>query len=927
MATTFPHYPASTLPQSEELIIYSGNQMHDIINGDALSEVTAEDGNIPTVRKAIADNYYFKSPVAWVASSNETIFNQLRKFTDGSWWWAPQATSTNPIAMGATPYNDINWKPWSKDQLAIYQNAKRLAAEAGFNMVAGSFYFGGTLNNSSDVLFYEGDGKYYNWNGTFPKVVSAGSTNSNVNWADKSGETLRTQLSRIATYASATGAFRLSDYVSIKDFGAIGDGTLHTLQEWVDSGKFSGLTAIQVAYPKATSLLQSVDYLAIQTALDLGKAVHVPYGNYIVTEEIEQIVVGQHVYFENGGGYGYGSRESSRRDWIANTRIIAQGNNFTRRIRTRRKYRGSAADTQDDPLSVVWNIQAEGVSLHNPCIWLNCDYTNYSPTNLGDDCDIGIFIGCRVGVTIENPQVIGYYRKSGIHYDVTHDTELPRHLNKAGTPYNMGMNVGGADGCRLINPFILGARRGLVVAGSLPKAGQTWYSDPYYDEQLGTTVSDSRGNFGFSDFIVHEGRCFGPDHHSNYRLADPTLFSGSLNQTSLEAEDDTMPCAVLIDGMAGNGNEVVHGMRFIGTRFSSMEAFRVRLGRAARPMFVGCHVEAGSGNVYNTSGDLLNTNDLNTVSYGHYSGSQFSKKLTIMAGLQSSNTNSGMPHYYGSDLVWINEQGDLYSKSLNNKDGSPYGIYLAEVLKMLISETTITLGTGVRMIASGGDFDVSAAGGFGLRVRSASTTVATLGSGGLSLVGTSGTVNTSAGELDLRATDTNAVRLRSGANSVARADTTEMVGYGSSVLIRSSSDNTSSVGTASARCSVIYAGTGAINTSDADEKDEFREVSEKEKNVARKLKIQAFKFKDAIKNKGSENARWHFGVVAQEVIAAFESEGLNANDYGLVCYDEWEATEEQKDKEGIVIQEAKPAGKRYGIRYDELSMFILSTLI
>ena len=37
--------------------------------------------------------------------------------------------------------------------------------------------------------------------------------------------------------------------------------------------------------------------------------------------------------------------------------------------------------------------------------------------------------------------------------------------------------------------------------------------------------------------------------------------------------------------------------------------------------------------------------------------------------------------------------------------------------------------------------------------------------------------------------------------------------------------------------------------------------------------------------------------------------------------------EEQKDKDGVVIQEAKPAGKRYGVRYDELTMFILSTII
>lgn len=49
--------------------------------------------------------------------------------------------------------------------------------------------------------------------------------------------------------------------------------------------------------------------------------------------------------------------------------------------------------------------------------------------------------------------------------------------------------------------------------------------------------------------------------------------------------------------------------------------------------------------------------------------------------------------------------------------------------------------------------------------------------------------------------------------------------------------------------------------------------------------------------------------------------------YGPAYYDEWGAMKEQKDKDGVVIQEARLAGKRYEVIYDELTMFILSTLI
>lgn len=49
---------------------------------------------------------------------------------------------------------------------------------------------------------------------------------------------------------------------------AIADGTVRTIQEWVDSGKFSNLTAIQFAYQCATSLTDTIDWVACQTAID-----------------------------------------------------------------------------------------------------------------------------------------------------------------------------------------------------------------------------------------------------------------------------------------------------------------------------------------------------------------------------------------------------------------------------------------------------------------------------------------------------------------------------------------------------------------------------------------------------------------------------------------------------------------------------------
>lgn len=141
-------------------------------------------------------------------------------------------------------------------------------------------------------------------------------------------------------------------------------------------------------------------------------------------------------------------------------------------------------------------------------------------------------------------------------------------------------------------------------------------------------------------------------------------------------------------------------------------------------------------------------------------------------------------------------------------------------------------------------------------------------------------------------------------------------------------DNVSTLGAGSRRWSVVYAGTGTINTSDEREKQQIRTLSEQEKAVAIKLKglIRAFKFNDAVAKKGPE-ARTHFGVIAQEVERAFTEEGLSAGNYALLCYDEWEAVPAVINQEtGETISEGIPAGNRYGVRYEELIAFIISAI-
>lgn len=134
-------------------------------------------------------------------------------------------------------------------------------------------------------------------------------------------------------------------------------------------------------------------------------------------------------------------------------------------------------------------------------------------------------------------------------------------------------------------------------------------------------------------------------------------------------------------------------------------------------------------------------------------------------------------------------------------------------------------------------------------------------------------------------------------------------------------DDSRRLGSASLRWSVVFAATGTINTSDVNEKQQIRNLTAKEIAVAKKLKglVRAFKFNAAVAEKG-DAARTHIGVIAQDVKAAFEAEGLCAEKYAILCWDEWD---DVYDNNGNLTRKK---GGRYGIRYEELLAFIVAAI-
>ena len=73
--------------------------------------------------------------------------------------------------------------------------------------------------------------------------------------------------------------------LNIRDLGAIGDGRLHRVSEWIESKRFRSLRAIQREYPFVDNLDWTIDEVAFEQAKrslpESGGTIHFPAGHYV----------------------------------------------------------------------------------------------------------------------------------------------------------------------------------------------------------------------------------------------------------------------------------------------------------------------------------------------------------------------------------------------------------------------------------------------------------------------------------------------------------------------------------------------------------------------------------------------------------------------------------------------------------------------
>ena len=268
----------------------------------------------------------------------------------------------------------------------------------------------------------------------------------------------------------------------------------------------------------------------------------------------------------------------------------------------------------------------------------------------------------------------------------------------------------------------------------------------------------------------------------------------------------------------------------------------------------------------------------------------------ISSGVTSFNTRSGVVTLTSGDVTTA-------------LGYTPYNSGGATVI------TTSNISTYAPTVSGTGAY-----GTWGISVsgNAATATTATNQSGGsvsATTVTASGAVTSNSS--GFAALASSAVQLYNGNTSMSHNGTAFSWGQNSTIIAAlspsqfvPSPDNTLSLGSGGLRWTTVYATTGTINTSDRNDKQQVADLTAAEKAVGQALKgmMKTFKFNDSVLVKGP-NARIHFGVIAQDVKAAFEAQGLNAEDYGVFCSD------------------TLPNGDvRLGVRYEELFSLIVGSL-
>ncbi|ELE04341.1 tail fiber domain-containing protein [Escherichia coli] len=742
-------------------------------------------------------------------------------------------------------------------------------------------------------------------------------------------------------------------FLNVKQFGAIGDGKYHPLSE-----RFSSISEAKSLYPFVDSLSQSIDWAAWQAAINTGKVIYGTDNAYVITDTLTPVSGGGII------GLGVGKWVSGYTATFAPD--ITTGTTFLMYGVGNKKYTVDCVSNMDVSGGVVSNPSSEDpytttapASSYDLLDFTNGDangatratlkpfsaailmpetgcvrlenfrivpyfngldgYKDIANTGLGDEWDVGIWSRASFGNEYRNLQVVGYWRKTAL---------LKTNIPVSGTLAAQGEDENYYH-CRFqgFKGVSIRAHDVFRITAVTSSTIEIPWSSSHTFETSGVLRSGGR-NFTYSGLSVS---------------GDKLVFTGVSNASEATVGSTIRRNDIDNFGMAGTQffdcyiTSLYHHTHLLATSQYLSQPFS----RPSECMEVSGEpvrgVQVHAGTIQGWDDVLIHLHDCGNMNfYSTYFESQ-QAYVTINGGnaigygarmIASRQSTSSLPYAAGNTrvlrMVGCSEgNGVDWGPVFNNYTGGRYnsGDGVFNPRDAFIDHKSLPEQSGgeSRLVSQKGNARVVC--GVGKTVLLGPT------SGDCNLQSNTGSLNIRSG-----------IRVR-----IGHADGTDWW-LADANKIAPVDDNVKAIGQPSNRCSVIYAGTGSINTSDETLKTRY-DILNAERNAAIEIKsvIYKFKFNDSINHKGIESSRYHFGVGAQTVGDILRKHGLNPEQYAFWCYDEWPdvwdeevITEESTDpdtgekiysqyKTGDMIL-VKKAGGRYGIRYDELAMFILMAM-
>ncbi|EGL0933086.1 hypothetical protein IPY06_000550, partial [Escherichia coli] len=733
-------------------------------------------------------------------------------------------------------------------------------------------------------------------------------------------------------------------FLNVKQFGAIGDGKYHPLSE-----RFSSISEAKSLYPFVDSLSQSIDWAAWQAAINTGKVIYGTDNAYVITDTLTPVSGGGII------GLGVGKWVSGYTATFAPD--ITTGTTFLMYGVGNKKYTVDCVSNMDVSGGVVSNPSSEDpytttapASSYDLLDFTNGDangatratlkpfsaailmpetgcvrlenfrivpyfngldgYKDIANTGLGDEWDVGIWSRASFGNEYRNLQVVGYWRKTAL---------LKTNIPVSGTLAAQGEDENYYH-CRFqgFKGVSIRAHDVFRITAVTSSTIEIPWSASHTFETSGVLRSGGR-NFTYSGLSVS---------------GDKLVFTGVSNASEATVGSTIRRNDIDNFGMAGTQffdcyiTSLYHHTHLLATSQYLSQPFS----RPSECMEVSGEpvrgVQVHAGTIQGWDDVLIHLHDCGNMNfYSTYFESQ-PAYVTINGGnaigygarmIASRQSTSSLPYAAGNTrvlrMVGCSEgNGVDWGPVFNNYTGGRYnsGDGVFNPRDAFIDHKSLPEQSGgeSRLVSQKGNARVVC--GVGKTVLLGPT------SGDCNLQSNTGSLNIRSG-----------IRVR-----IGHADGTDWW-LADANKIAPVDDNVKAIGQPSNRCSVIYAGTGSINTSDETLKTRY-DILNAERNAAIEIKsvIYKFKFNDSINHKGIESSRYHFGVGAQTVGDILRKHGLNPEQYAFWCYDEWPdvwdeevITEESTDpdtgekiysqyKTGDMIL-VKKAGGRYGIRYDE----------